>query len=152
MNKIYCSKVASFFAILSLLILILTNILNIYLIFDMLKENNIGGSILFLISQLVIDLIFVFSILFMNRLGCVIIYDKINNVLIRKGYIFGYKDILKVEEIIRVEKATLSRDGEYYILIDNKHFKYDGGSQNSFFRIPYDQDGKTFIKQFFDLL
>ena len=151
MSKIYCSKVASFFCILSFFILILSNVLSIYLIFDMIKENNIGGSILFLISQVIMDLIFIFSIIFMNRLGCIIVYDSVNNILIRKGYIFGYKDILKVEEINKVEKATLSRDGEYYILIDNKHLKYEGGTRNSFFRIPYDQEGQTFIKQFFDL-
>ena len=84
------------------------------------------------------------------------IIDKIKNVdpnLLQLIFfiLFGYRSVLNVQEITKVEIATFPREEKYYILIDNIHTKYDGFSKKTFFKIPYSNEGKIFIEQFYNL-
>lgn len=151
MKKIHSNKFFSYFLVLDIIILIAYNILSIYLMIDYAIKNNYSNCIIFGICDLIVSSSFILFIFYLNRLGCIIEYDKEKEVLYRRGYLFGYKSILKVAEIIKIEKATLEREGEYYIIIDKIHMKYESGSKKSFYRVPYGQEGKEFIKQFFDL-
>lgn len=81
-------------------------------------------------------------------MGSIIIYDKENKVLLRKGCLFGYKSTIKISDISKVVKVTLPRDNTYYVLIDNIHSKYEGGSNKSFYSITCSKESKEFIEQF----
>ena len=151
MKKIYCNKFGTGLLVLLIISLILFNGLYTFLILDMLSEDNIGGIVLFAICDLLLSSMFIIFIIFLNKLGCIIIYDKDNNLLIRKGCLFGYKSILSVDEILKIEKATFEKEGEYYIFFDKIHTKYEAGSKKSFFRIPYTKEGEAFIEQFYSL-
>lgn len=151
MKKIHSSKFNSYFLILIIILLIAYKILSIYLIVDSAIKNNFSNTIIFIICDLIVSAVFIVFIIFFNKAGCIIEYDKEKNILYRKGYLFGYKSSLDVKEIIKIEKATFTLEGEYYILIDNIHMKYETGSKKSFFMVPYNLEGKEFIKQFFDL-
>ena len=71
----------------------------------------------------------------LNRLGCTIIYNEKEKTIIRKGFICGYKYIVKIEDIKDIVVATFPKETTYYVLIDSYNTKYDGGYKKSFIRI-----------------
>ena len=94
---------------------------------------------------------FIFLSLFvLNRCGCKVIYDEKRKKIIRKGFIFGYKYELKIEDIQEITIISLPRDAVYYVFIDTINTKYDGGYKKSFIRIEKNEKNLKFIKQFWD--
>ena len=148
MNKIHRSKFSSYFSIFIIVFQFVFSVINIKLIIDMIKENNNLGTIIFIVEFIIFTTFFIFSYFYLNRIGAIIIYDDKKNILIRKGYFFGYKSTIKVDDIIKIKKVTLPKDNSYYVLIDNKHYKYEGGSKNSYFSITCSKESKEFIEQF----
>ena len=90
------------------------------------------------------------SFLILNRLGCQIIYNENEKILIRKGFICGYKYQLKTEDIRDIIIATFPKETTYFVLLDSVNTKYDGGSKKSFIRIEKIEKNYNFIKQFWD--
>lgn len=90
------------------------------------------------------------SLLVLNRCGCKVIYDEKRKKIIRKGFIFGYKYELKIEDIQEITIISLPRDAVYYVFIDTINTKYDGGYKKSFIRIEKNEKNLKFIKQFWD--
>lgn len=150
MKKIHRSKFASSFLIFTFIVHIAFTFIFIKVVFDMIEANNNAAIIALSIEFILLTAFFIVSYIFFNKVGAIIIYDKDNNVLIRKGYLFGYKSTIKISDILKVEKVTLSRDDTYYVLIDNVHSKYEGGSNKSFYSITCSKESKEFIEQFWD--
>lgn len=107
-----------------------------------------------IIANLILLVGFVFfiflSLLVLNRCGCKVIYDEKRKKIIRKGFIFGYKYELKIEDIQGITIISLPRDAVYYVFIDTINTKYDGGYKKSFIRIEKNEKNLKFIKQFWD--
>ena len=150
MNKIHRSKFASYFIFFIFFIQIASIVVGIVNVVNAIKDGNFSWLIIVIIILVFITTLFLFAYFFFNRMGAVIIYDIDNKTLIRKGYLFGYKDILKIEDIIDVKKATFPKDGTYYVLIDNNHTVYEGGFKKSYFSITCSKESKEFIEQFWD--
>ena len=55
----------------------------------MIEANNNAAIIALSIEFILLTVFFIVSYIFFNKVGAIIIYDKDNNVLIRKGYLFG---------------------------------------------------------------
>ena len=89
-------------------------------------------------------------LLMLNRFGCKIIYNEEEKMIIRKGFICGYKYQLKIEDIKEIIIASFPKETTYYVLIDYTNTKYDGGSKKSFIRIEKNEKNQSFIKQFWD--
>ena len=93
--------------------------------------------------------IFLF-LLMLNRFGCKIIYNEEEQIIIRKGFICGYKYQLKIDDIKEVIIATFPKETTYYVIVDLCNTKYDGGSKKSFIRIEKNENNLKFIQQFWD--
>ena len=88
--------------------------------------------------------------MFLNRFGYKITYNEDERTIQRKGFICGYKYIVKIEDIKNIVTATFPKETTYYVIIDSHNTKYDGGSKKSFIRIEKNEDNLKFIKQFWD--
>ena len=88
--------------------------------------------------------------LMLNRFGYKIIYNADERTIVRKGFICGYKYIVKIEEIQDIVIASFPKETTYYVIIDPYNTKYDGGSKKSFIRIEKNENNLKFIKQFWD--
>ena len=86
----------------------------------------------------------------LNREGCIITYDKDKQTLTRRGYLYGFKSTIEIKDIQRVAKVYLYKQGNYYILIDNNHSKYDGIYKSSYFGFVCSKESKEFIEQFWN--
>ena len=150
MKKIHRSKFASSFLIFTFIVHIPFTFIFIKVVFDMIEANNNAAIIALSIEFILLTAFFIVSYIFFNKVGAIIIYDKDNNVLIRKGYLFGYKSTIKISDISKVVKVTLPKDNTYYVLIDNIHSKYEGDSNKSFYSITCSKESKEFIEQFWD--
>ena len=76
MKKIHSNKFFSYFLVLAIIILIVYNILSIYLMIDYAIKNNYSNCIIFGICDLIFSSLFILFIFYLNRLGCIIEYDK----------------------------------------------------------------------------
>ena len=149
-RKIHRSKFASCFCVFVFVIHIVITIVSAINIINAINERNYSLLIIFIMIFVILTVICILNYFLFNRMGAIITFDKENKVLIRKGYLFGYRDILKVEDIIDVKKVTLSKDNTYYILIDNYHTSYEGIFKKSFFSITCNKESKGFIEQFWE--
>lgn len=60
-------------------------------------------------------------------------YNVDEGIIIRKGFICGYKYQLKIEDIKDIIIISFSKETTYYVLIDPINTKYDGGKQKIFY-------------------
>ena len=150
MNKIHSSKFASYFIYLIFFIQIAVTIVCAVNIINAINENNSNRSIISIVILILFTAFFILCYFVFNRLGAIIIYHEENKVLHRKGFLFGYKETLKIEDIIAVKKITFPKDNTYYVLIDNQHTSYESGAKKSFFRIACSKESKEFIEQFWN--
>ena len=150
MNKIHTSKFMSYFIIFIFFFQIVFTIIDVVNIINAINENNSNWLIISIVILILFTAYFILCYFVFNRMGAIIFYDKENKVIYRKGFLFGYKDTLKIEDIIDVKKVTLLKDDTYYVLIDNHHSSYKSGSKKSFFRIACSKESKEFIEQFWD--
>ena len=150
MNKIHRSKFASYFIIFIFFSQIAITAIGVVNLINAINEKNLSWLIISIVMLVVFTIVFILCYFMFNRMGSIIIYDKENKVLLRKGCLFGYKDILRIEDIINVKKITYARDNTYYVLIDNNHSSYSGDSKKSFFSVTCSKESKEFIEQFWD--
>ena len=150
MNKIHRSKFASKFIYFIFFVQIAFTAIGIINLLNAINEENILWLIISIVMLVVFTIVFILCYFVFNRMGSIIIYDKENKILLRKGCLFGYKDTLRIEDIIEVKKITYIKDNTYYVLIDNYHTSYNGDSKNSFYSITCSKESKEFIEQFWD--
>ena len=86
----------------------------------------------------------------LNRWGYKIFYDKEKNIIYRRGFLFGYKYQINLNDLIGVMEVSFPRENTFYILVDSKNTKYDAGYKKSFIRIKKTENNLEFIRLFWD--
>ena len=147
-NKVYSSKFAAIFSLIFMSLFIVLELVNVYLLIDnIIYKNDILFEIIMTIGFLPFIILFGFVA---NRFGYLVIYDSVNNTLSRRGLLCGYKLTINIDDIQDIIIETFSKETTYYVFIDSRSIKYDGGSKKSFLRIEKNEENLKFIAQFWD--
>ena len=150
MKKIYSNKCIIYISFFGIAFFSIATIISLISLFFGIISGKINMVAVYSIL-LFVNLCFTsLSFLILNRLGCQIIYNENEKILIRKGFICGYKYQLKTEDIRDIIIATFPKETTYFVLLDSVNTKYDGGSKKSFIRIEKIEKNYNFIKQFWD--
>ena len=150
MKKVYSWRFIIYLSFFVIVLLSFLTIVNIFYLFNSII-NYQTNMIMVYLGLIVGFSCFIFLFLFMlNRFGCKIIYNEEEQIIIRKGFICGYKYQLKIDDIKEVIIATFPKETTYYVIVDLYNTKYDGGSKKSFIRIEKNENNLKFIKQFWD--
>ena len=84
-NKVYSSKFAAIFYLISMSLFIVIELINVYLLINnIIYKNDILIEIIMTIGFLPFIIL---SGLVANRFGYLVIYDSVNNTLSRRGYV-----------------------------------------------------------------
>ena len=150
MKKVYSCRFIIYLSFFGIVLLSFPTIVSVFYLFNSII-NYQTNMIMVYIGLIVGFSCFIFLFLLMlNRFGCKIIYNEEEQIIIRKGFICGYKYQLKVDDIKEVIIATFPKETTYYVIVDLYNTKYDGGSKKSFIRIEKTENNLKFIKQFWD--
>ncbi len=150
MKKVYSNRVIIYFSIFGIVFFSIAAIICVFLLINSILNNQ--TNMIIVSSVLLVEFICFVSLLglMLNRFGYKIIYNEEEKMIIRKGFICGYKYQLKIEDIKEIIIASFPKETTYYVLIDYTNTKYDGGSKKSFIRIEKNEKNQSFIKQFWD--
>ena len=150
MKKVYSCRFIIYLSFFGIVLFSFPTIVSVFNLFN--SIINYQTNMIMVYLGLIIGFscfIFLF-LLMLNRFGCKIIYNEEEQIIIRKGFICGYKYQLKIDDIKEVIIATFPKETTYYVLVDLYNTKYDGGSKKSFIRIEKNENNLKFIKQFWD--
>ena len=150
MKKVYSNKFMVYFLSFGVL---LFSIFSIICVFSLISNIMYGKKNVIIVYSILLFGFICFLSLFLfslNRFGCKIIYNANEGIIIRKGFICGYKYLVKIEDIQDIVIATFRKETTYYVIIDPYNTKYDGGYKKSFIRIEKNENNLKFIKQFWD--
>ena len=150
MKKVYSNNLIVCLAIAGIVISFVVVILFTYILISLGRIDIVGIIFLIVLPLLVVCFLITLSLFTLNRMGCKVLYDADERMIIRRGFICGYEYRLKVEDIKDIIIVTIPRDATYYIIIDFVNTKYDSGFKESFIRIEKNEKGKKFIKQFWN--
>ena len=150
MKKVYSCRFIIYLSFFGIVLLSFPTIVSVFYLFNSII-NYQTNMIMVYLGLIVGFSCFIFLFLLMlNRFGCKIIYNEEEQIIIRKGFICGYKYQLKIDDIKEVIIATFPKETTYYVIVDLYNTKYDGGSKKSFIRIEKNENNLKFIKQFWD--
>ena len=148
MKKVYSCRFIIYLSFFGIVLFSFPTIVSVFYLFKSII-NYQTNMIMVYLGLIVGYSCFIFLFLLMlNRFGCKIIYNEEEQIIIRKGFIFGYKYQLKIDDIKEVIIATFPKETTYYVIVDLYNTKYDGGSKKSFIRIEKNENNLKFIKQF----
>lgn len=147
MKKVYSCRFIIYLSFFGIVLFSFPTIVSVFYLFNSIM-NYQTNMIMVYLGLIVGFSCFIFLFLLMlNRFGCKIIYNEEEQIIIRKGFICGYKYQLKIDDIKEVIIATFPKETTYYVIVDLYNTKYDGGSKKSFIRIEKNEDNLKFIKQ-----
>ena len=150
MKKVYSCRFIIYLSFFGIVLFSFLTIVSVFYLFNSII-NSQTNMIMVYLGLIVGFSCFIFLFLLMlNRFGCKIIYNEEEQIIIRKGFICGYKYQLKIDDIKEVIIATFPKETTYYVIVDLYNTKYDGGSKKSFIRIEKNENNLKFIKQFWD--
>ena len=150
MKKVYSCRFIIYLSFFGIVLFSFPTIVSVFYLFNSII-NYQTNMIMVYIGLIVGFSCFIFLFLLMlNRFGCKIIYNEEEQIIIRKGFICGYKYQLKIDDIKEIIIATFPKETTYYVIVDLYNTKYDGGSKKSFIRIEKTENNLKFIKQFWD--
>ena len=149
-KKKYSSKIMLFLTIIGMVLTGASAIATASQLTFALIDTNASHIVVYAILSLCFLAFFVFFFLAGNRYAHKIIFDPKINTVARQGLFFGYRYMVRVEDIKEVIVVDFPFEGEYYVLVDSVNQKYDGGSKKSFIRIEKRQENDEFLKQFWD--
>ena len=150
MKKVYSCRFIIYLSFFGIVLFSFPTIISVFYLFNSII-NYQKNMIMVYLGLIVGFSCFIFLFLLMlNRFGCKIIYNEEEQIIIRKGFICGYKYQLKIDDIKEVIIATFPKETTYYVIVDLYNTKYDGGSKKSFIRIEKNENNLKFIKQFWD--
>ena len=150
MKKVYSCRFIIYLSFFGIVLLSFPTIVSVFYLFNSII-NSQTNMIMVYLGLIVGFSCFIFLFLLMlNRFGCKIIYNEEEQIIIRKGFICGYKYQLKIDDIQDIVIATFPKETTYYVIVDLYNTKYDGGSKKSFIRIEKNENNLKFIKQFWD--
>lgn len=150
MTKVYSNRFIIYFSVFGIIFFFIATFVCVFSLINGIINNQ--SNMIIVYSILIAGFICFISLFFLvlNRFGYKIIYNKDERTIQRKGFICGYKYIIKIEDIKNIVTATFPKETTYYVIIDSHNTKYDGGSKKSFIRIEKNEDNLKFIKQFWD--
>lgn len=150
MKKVYSCRFIIYLSFFGIVLFSFPTIVSVFYLFNSII-NYQTNMIMVYLGLIVGFSCFIFLFLLMlNRFGCKIIYNEEEQIIIRKGFICGYKYHLKIDDIKEIIIATFPKETTYYVIVDLYNTKYDGGSKKSFIRIEKNENNLKFIKQFWD--
>ena len=150
MKKVYSCRFIIYLSFFGIVLFSFPTIVSVFYLFNSII-NYQTNMIMVYLGLIVGFSCFIFLFLLMlNRFGCKIIYNEEEQIIIRKGFICGYKYQLKIDDIKEIIIATFPKETTYYVIVDLYNTKYDGGSKKSFIRIEKNENNLKFIKQFWD--
>ena len=150
MKKVYSCRFIIYLSFFGIVLFSFPTIIFIFYLFDSIVNHKMNLIVAWL-GLIIVSSCFIYLFLLMlNRFGCKIIYNEEEQIIIRKGFICGYKYQLKIDDIKEIIIATFPKETTYYVIIDPYNTKYDGGSEKSFIRIEKNENNLKFIKQFWD--
>lgn len=150
MRKVYSCRFVIYLSLFGIVFFSFPTIIFIFYLFDSIVNHKTNLIVAWL-GLIIVSSCFIFLYLFMlNRLGCKIIYNEKEKTIIRKGFICGYKYIVKIEDIKEIIIASFPKETTYYVFIDSINTKYAGGFKKSFIRIEKNEKNLKFIKQFWN--
>ena len=150
MKKVYSCRFIIYLSFFGIVLFSVPTIVSVFYLFNSIINYQTNMIIVYL-GLIVGFSCFIFLFLLMlNRFGCKIIYNEEEQIILRKGFICGYKYQLKIDDIKEVIIATFPKETTYYVIVDLYNTKYDGGSKKSFIRIEKNENNLKFIKQFWD--
>ena len=150
MKKVYSCRFIIYLSFFGIVLFSFPTIVSVFYLFNSIM-NYQTNMIMVYLGLIVGFSCFIFLFLLMlNRFGCKIIYNEEEQIIVRKGFICGYKYQLKIDDIKEVIIATFPKETTYYVIVDLYNTKYDGGSKKSFIRIEKNENNLKFIKQFWD--
>ena len=150
MKKVYSCRFIIYLSFFGIVLFSFPTIVSVFYLFN--SIINYQTNMIMVYFGLIVGFscfIFLF-LLMLNRFGCKIIYNEEEQIIIRKGFICGYKYQLKIDDIKEIIIATFPKETTYYVIVDLYNTKYDGGSKKSFIRIEKNESNLKFIKQFWD--
>ena len=150
-KKAYSSLPITYICFLLIIIETCAYLYSIFLSIKLSNHNNFSGAMtLFMISTIGCGLLLLIGIYSINHIGYIVYYDKTHKSLHRRGFLFGYKSSINIADIKAVEIRTITKVGEFYVIIDSYHKSFDGTSKNAFFRLKRNEKNLLFIRQFWD--
>ena len=150
MKKVYSCRFIIYLSFFGIVLFSFPTTVSVFYLFNSII-NHQTNMIMVYLGLIVGFSCFIFLFLLMlNRFGCKIIYNEEEQIIIRKGFICGYKYQLKIDDIKEIIIATFPKETTYYVIVDLYNTKYDGGSKKSFIRIEKNENNLKFIKQFWD--
>ena len=150
MKKVYSCRFIIYLSFFGIVLFSFPTIVSVFYLFN--SIINYQANMIMVYFGLIVGFscfIFLF-LLMLNRFGCKIIYNEEEQIIIRKGFICGYKYQLKIDDIKEIIIATFPKETTYYVIVDFYNTKYDCGSKKSFIRIEKNESNLKFIKQFWD--
>ena len=145
-RKVYSSKFEAVLSIFAVVLFTIPEIICIRSLLDALAKNE--DILIYLIGAIIFALLIPLYILLGNRTAYTVTYNHKEKMLYRKGFFFGYKYQLKVEDIEEVVIGTFYREGTYYILVDPYNNRYDACYKKSFIRLKATDKNREFIELF----
>lgn len=150
MKKVYSCRFIIYLSFFGIVLFSFPTIVSVFYLFNSIINYQINMIMVYLGLSVGFSCFIFLFLLMLNRFGCKIIYNEEEQIIIRKGFICGYKYQLKIEDIKEVIIATFPKETTYYVIVDLYNTKYDGGSKKSFIRIEKTENNLKFIKQFWD--
>lgn len=145
-RKVYSSKIEAVLSIFCIVLLASFMIVSTCNLINGLAQSE---DIIEYVAEIIIfALLISLCILWGNREAYTVTYNHKEKMLYRKGFFFGYKYQLKVEDIEEVVIGTFYREGTYYILVDPYNNRYDACYKKSFIRLQATDKNREFIELF----
>lgn len=110
MKKVYSNRVIIYFSIFGIVFFSIAAIICVFLLINSILNNQ--TNMIIVSSVLLVEFICFVSLLglMLNRFGYKIIYNADERTIMRKGFIRGYKYIVKIEEIQDIVIATFPKE------------------------------------------
>lgn len=150
MKKVYSCRFIIYLSFFGIVLFSFPTIVSVFYLFNSIINYQTNMIMVYLGLIVGFSCFIYLFLLMLNRFGCKIIYNEEEQIIIRKGFICGYKYQLKIDDIKEIIIATFPKETTYYVIVDFYNTKYDGGSKKSFIRIEKNESNLKFIKQFWD--
>lgn len=130
--------------------LLFTIFLNALILIEFSKNAyNLTKTIVQICLHLYTFIVSILTAFFVNRSSNFVCYYP-NGTLERRGFLFGFKKIVIIKKISKIEKVSLHLDGTYYVLLDGKSYCLSRLKKDSAIFIPFTKKGYDFIKTFWE--
>lgn len=144
-NKRYSASILMKIPTISLIFFSIT--LVVFIVLHILQKIDVFTAVL---GYVVLPCMILFSLVGINRYGCIVWYDEEKKTINRKGGLKGFRYSLAIDKIVDIEIVRVRGQGWFIIIIDDFNFYSNGFNKRSFIRLDYNKSNMVFISQFWD--